>query len=250
MSIQIETPPSLSGVAEAQLRQLYSYLYRLSENLNVALNNLPENTAGTSVTSGGLSTAEKKAAETYSQLKALIVNTAEITWSEMDQLETRLNGSYEALSGQFGSYREQNTATITATAREVVQSYGFAGQLETLEARAAGFEAYQIRSEGYIRSGFIDYDDAGVPVVGIAIGQGLTSTTVTVDGETYEQLDPTQSCAFYTADKVSFRISGVEVAYVSNRKLYIHDVEITGDVVFGPWHVSSTGGLVIKWIGG
>lgn len=251
MSIKIETPPSLNGGAEAQLKQLYSYLYRLSENLNVALNNLPENRVGGSGAVSSTATGnEQKSAETYDELRSLIVSSAEITRSEMERLESRLEGSYEAISGQWGSYKEQMHSTITATARDVLQSYGFQGQIETLEAQAAGFEAYRVRSEGYIRSGFIDYDSDGVPIVGIAIGQGLTSTTVTVEGEDYEQLDRTQSCAFYTADRVSFRINGTEVAYVSNQKLYIHDVEITGSVVFGGWHVSRTGGLKIKWIGG
>ena len=52
------------------------------------------------------------------------------------------------------------------------------------------------------------------------------------------------------ADRVSFRVNGTEVAYVSNRKLYIHDVEITGDVILGSWHLSTGSGFALKWIGG
>ena len=39
---KIETPPALTGEVEQQLKQIYSYLFRLSEALNVALDNLKE----------------------------------------------------------------------------------------------------------------------------------------------------------------------------------------------------------------
>lgn len=112
-------------------------------------------------------------------------------------------------------------------------------------------EAYITDTRGFIRQGFIDYDAAGVPIIGIAIGQNLRSTTVTVDGQTLEQLDSAQSCAFYTADKVSFRIGGNEVAYVSNRKLYILDAQVTGSLTIGDWLFShGDAGLVVRYTGG
>ena len=103
-----------------------------------------------------------------------------------------------------------------------------------------------LMSTGFIRQGFIDYDEHGVPIIGVAIGQNLKSTTVTVDGQTVEQFDSAQSCAFYTSEKVSFRIGGNEVAYISNRKLYILDAEVTGS-----WLMShGSAGLTLRYIGG
>lgn len=42
MKHKVETPPKLNGTTEQQLRVLYSYLFRLIENLNVILKELGE----------------------------------------------------------------------------------------------------------------------------------------------------------------------------------------------------------------
>lgn len=250
MSIKIETPPVLTGSADARLRQVYAYLYRLSEHLNVALQQVGGTSAPTVPALPTAPPTSSTAAKTYNELRALVVNTAEIIRSEMDTLETRLQADYEAVSGQWGTFRETIDTTVTETAREVVREYDYDSAIETLQQQAAGFEAYRVSSEGFIRQGFIDYDSSGVPILGIAIGQGLKGTKVTIDGTEYEQFDNVQSCAFYTAEKVSFRINGQEVAYVSNRKLYIGDMEVTGAVTLNNWLLTSAGGFVIKWIGG
>lgn len=251
MSIKIETPPVLSGAADAQLRQVYAYLYRLSEHLNVALQEVSGvSAAAVPVVPSAAASPSATAAKTYDELRALVVNTAEIIRSEMDVLEQSLQADYEAISSRWGTFRENIETTITETAREVVREYDYDSTLETLQQQAAGFEAYRLRSEGFIRQGFIEYDSSGVPVLGIAIGQGLKGTAVTIDGVEYQQFDSVQSCAFYTAEKVSFRINGQEVAYVSNRKLYIGDMEVTGAVTLNHWLLTSANGFVIKWIGG
>lgn len=253
MSIKIETPPVLTGSADARLRQVYAYLYRLSEHLNVALQEVGGASGAVDTSARPIGAAHDNGAavaKTYNELRALVVNTAEIIRSEMDTLETRLQADYEAVSSRWGTFRETIDTTITETAREVVREYDYDSTLETLRQQAAGFEAYRVSSEGFIRQGFIDYDSSGVPILGIAIGQGLKGTKVTIDGVEYEQFDSVQSCAFYTAEKVSFRINGQEVAYVSNRKLYIGDMQVTGAVTLNNWLLTSAGGFVIKWIGG
>lgn len=255
MSIKIETPPNLSGATEAQLRQMYSYLYRLSEHLNVALGELSDKETAVKEAlqagrSGPSASDFKKLAGSYNELRALIVNTAEIIRSEMDTVQTTMQGKYEAISSQWGTFQENFQTTVTETAREVVREYEYDGAITTLQEQAAGFESYRLKTEGYIRQGFIAYDDNGAPILGIAIGQGLKGTAVTIDGVEYEQFDSSQSCAFYTAEKVSFRINGQEVAYVSNRRLYIGDMEVTGTVTMNDWMITSVGGFALKYIGG
>lgn len=256
--IKIETPAALKGTQEQQLMQVYSYLFRLSENLNIALNNLNRDNYSSA---SELVQAQQAAAsvtenngidlsKSYNELRALITNTAKIVSSEMERISTELSSQYTAVSDEWGVFQENISSTIEATASGIVQSYGYDASIQTLQEQAAGFSQYQVATEGFIRQGFIDYDENNVPILGIAIGQGLKSTTVTIDGEDYEHLDETQSCAFYTASKVSFRINGQEVAYVSNRKLYIGDVEITGSVILGgEWMITTTNGLKIQYIG-
>ena len=258
MSFRVETPPALRGAPEQQIALMSSYLYRLAEMLNVALNNLNEGSY-TSATEVQATRAASKATAgptdatvaSYNELRGLINNTSIYVHSEIERLSTELERQYVAISNDWGTFQENVSSSIEATAEGIVQSYGYDAEIQTLHEEAAGFSAYKISTEGYIRQGFIDYDENNIPIVGIAIGQGLTSTKVTINGVEYQKIDSTASCAFYTATKVSFRINGQEVAYVSNRKLYIGDVEITGSVVLGgKWMISTTSGLSIKWIGG
>ena len=256
MKLKIETPPALRGEPEQQLSLMSSYLFRLAEMLNVALNSLNENsyTSATELQATNGSKAKELGADSvasYNELRGLINNTSQYVHSEIEKLSTELEQQYVAISKDWGTFQENISNSIEATAEGIVQSYGYDAEIQTLQEAATGFSAYKISTEGYIRQGFIDYDENNIPIVGIAIGQGLTSSTVTINGVEYQQIDNTASCAFYTATKVSFRINGQEVAYVSNRKLYIGDVEITGSVVLGgKWMISTTGGLSIKWIGG
>ena len=258
MSFRVETPPALRGEPEQQLSLMSSYLFRLSEALNVALTSLSERsyTSATEVQVSKSDSVNKSLATdttvaSYNELRGLINNTSIYVHSEIDKLSTELERQYVAISDDWGTFQENISSSIEATAEGIVQSYGYDAEIQTLQEEAAGFSAYKISTEGYIRQGFIDYDENNIPIVGIAIGQGLTSTKVTINGIEYQKIDSTASCAFYTATKVSFRINGQEVAYVSNRKLYIGDVEITGSVVLGgKWMISTTSGLSIKWIGG
>ena len=252
MSVRVELPPALFGSSEQQLRQMYGYLYRMAEQLNVAMDSLNGFGSGGGsmpnvVVNGGEAAVKEK--NMRDELQSLIVNTAEIINSRMDTLETVLRGDYEAVSSQWGSYKEEMQQTITATAQGVVQEYGFTSTLETLQEQVAGFSRYTVETHGYIRQGFVERDENGVPIIGIAIGQGLGGTETVVNGQTVLELDPTQSCAFYTAERVSFRIHGQEVAYLSNRRLYVGDVEVTGRLTVGKWLLEGVDGLTVKWIG-
>ncbi|MEA5144331.1 MAG: hypothetical protein VB023_12280 [Oscillibacter sp.] len=54
----------------------------------------------------------------------------------------------------------------------------------------------------------------------------------------------------FTARKLSFYQDDVEVAYLSNNRLYITDAQITGRVFLGgDWQVERSNGLTLKWIG-
>ena len=245
----IETPPVLSGGSQQQLRQLYGYLYRLSEHLNLALTQV--NKTEQALPAAAKEEARASAqANTYSELKSLIVNTAGIVRKELDAVSSRLQGEYESVSEEWGSFRENFQTTVTETARDVLRQYDYDGALQALNEQAAGFAQYRLQTEGFIRQGFVELDEMGLPVLGIAIGQNLTGQTVTIDGVNYEQFDGGQSCAFYTAEKVSFRVGGQEMAYVSNNKMFIRDIEVVGKAILGDWMLTTHNGFAVKWIGG
>lgn len=238
-----DTPPRMADPA------VYQYLFRLSEMLNLAAEQL-DRTIDTKTQDAVPVAAMKSGASSSAQeLKALIVNTATIVRKEMDELSTELHGQYTAISEEFGTYQKDLTSTITATAEGILQQYNYESRLDALDASAAGFESYKTRTEGYIRQGIIDEEN---PEIGIAIGQDLSSETITMeDGREVEKFDSTKSCAFYTAGKVSFRVDGNEVAYISNRKLNILDAEVTGSLTVGGWLMSnSSAGFTLRYIGG
>lgn len=253
---QFEAPPSLRGTAETQLGQLYTYLYQLSELLNVSFEGVNQSAGGgtNSKNTGGSSTkGTGDIGSEVQDLKSLIVNTAQIVRVNMNKLETKLTEKYEAQSAAFGDFTENIETTITATARDVLSIYGYDAAIASLQEESSGLKQYQLETEGFIRQGFIDYDDNGVPIIGIAIGQNLSSVAETVGGVTLQHIDRNQNCAFYTSERVSFRVNGREAAYASNQKFYMVDAQVVGTLSLGDgWDISATAanGVVFRYIGG
>lgn len=242
-------PPAPAGSEKQQLQAMFSYLYRMNENLNVALNNLSganfaqemreriERATG--------STEQKDALQgQYDALKSLVIKTADIVRQEMTMIVTQLDGKYLAIS-EFGQYQENMEATIRATAEGIIQEYGFESKLDDLSNSASEFDEYKVKTDQYIKTGLLYYEGS-VPRYGVAVGENLT--TVEVDGE--QILERNNLCATFTSDRLSFWMGGVEVAYVSNNKLYIANVEITGQMIMGNWRLSFENGFQIQWIGG
>ena len=257
--IEINQPNITNENQQQALLQMRSYLYQLSGQLNWAFSTLETGggSTGSDIAIVGSDGAIKEATEegrspsdVFNDLKGLIIKSADIVNAYYDTIKARLDGQYVAES-DFGTFQENLTSTITATAEGVVQQFGYESRLDALDAAAAGFDVYRNKTEGFIRQGFIDYDEHGVPIIGVAIGQNLKSTTVEVGEQILEKFDETQSCAFYTSEKVSFRIGGNEVAYISNRKLYSKDAEVTGSLTVGGWLMShGSAGLTLRYIGG
>ena len=114
----LTTPPILSGTTEHQLMQLRSYLYQMTEQLNIASEALQNNTAVLAADKVSGSRVEESAEE-YSALRSLITKTAEHTekqitvinnlTGEHTQSITKLNGDLEANV----TTTTQNTESIT-----------------------------------------------------------------------------------------------------------------------------------------
>jgi hypothetical protein len=90
-----------------------------------------------------------------------------------------------------------------------------------------------------IRSGLLYYDDDGVPIYGLEIGQRND-----VDG-----VEVFNKYARFVADKLSFYDKNdTEVAYISDYKLYITNAQITGTLNLGRYELDPTDGLAFKWV--
>ena len=91
-----------------------------------------------------------------------------------------------------------------------------------------------------IKSGLIDYDDNGIPIYGLEIGQKNTINGVEVFNK----------FARFSAGRLSFYDNnGTEVAYISDYKLYITHAEVTGTLKLGGYLVDTSNGVTFKWVG-
>lgn len=245
MAIINLTPPSATGGQAEQVRNLYSYLYQLTDHLNaafVALDAWGSDASGTSVSaagaSGGMSADQ---ARQYNELKALIIKTGTVTKEYADKLVASLDSVYIAQS-EWGTYEEQIHQDIEATASGIVESYNFQSQIDALDD-------YRIEASGYILRGIIGYDEDNVPIFGIAIGQDLKTTEVTIDGVTYKQVDMTKNLATYTADGITFWLNGVAVARLNQQELSITRAVITEKITLGDWEIATNGTGINKQVG-
>lgn len=245
MAIINLTPPSATGGQAEQVRNLYSYLYQLTDRLNaafVALDVGGSNASGASVSaagaSGGMSADQ---ARQYNELKALIIKTGTVTKEYADKLVASLDSVYIAQS-EWGTYEEQIHQDIEATASGIVESYNFQSQIDALDD-------YRVEASGYILRGIIGYDEDNVPIFGIAIGQDLKTTEVTIGGVTYKQVDMTKNLATYTADGITFWLNGVAVARLNQQELSITRAVITEKITLGDWEIATNGTGINKQVG-
>ena len=252
------TPPQpLTGDAKKDATILYTHLFMMSEQLNAALQTLESNAANTSTStvqaateasSGawGTTTVDPAISASYQALRSLIIKSADTVHAEMDALVETFASSYVAQS-EYGSLVENLDTQITTTAEGILLDLDYSSRLDALDEASAGFSSYQAETEQYIKIGVVKYNDDGTTEAGVVVGKNLS--TVTVDGRELVRSANMYSC--FTAERLSFWKDEVEVAYFSNRTLYVTDVAVNDKITLGgKWQISHTNGFSIKWIGG
>ena len=235
-----DNPMNLSGTAEDQLRQLYGYLFNMSEKLNEAMNSItieqlaPETTVK-------IVTADKQQADTektYNSLKSMIIKTANIVRSEMEEISTVLHGNYTAISDQCGTLVQDMQAEIRATAQGVMQEYSFD---ERITEVGEELENFRKKTNQYIFSGLVDSVNMKY---GIAIGYNVTGT----DANGGEKLNDENKMATFTSDELAFYVSGQKAAWFSNDTMFISKAYINTSIQLGGHHtfkMLSNGFLVL-----
>lgn len=239
-------PPYPAGSLQQQVMRQYSYLFQMSQQLNLALAQLEQAERQSGEEAAKLRTAAKEETQRqYQTLKGMIVKTADRVEQRMEQLSAELAGEYVAVS-DFGSYMEKLNAYIEANPEAITQYYSFYADLQAnIDKVSAAFADYRTGTEGYIRTGIVYYDGA-TPVYGVAVGQNLTTTQT--DGE--EVVEQNNFRATFTAKKLSFWQDSAEIAYVSNNQLYITNIVVLDSMQLGKWRMATQNGLTVQWIGG
>ena len=216
-----DNPPILRGKEAEQLQQLYSYLSAMSQQLNSALMTISIEQLTPETQTVILEGTEKQQLAQKSALKEMIVKSAEIVRTQMDEIRTTLETQVEAVSEQFGQINTQLTNEVNLTAEGLQQAISY---IETLQQAGETSAEFQARYTSYIHVGVIRYDN-GVPISGVAIGKDVTNPDGTVN--------PNKKLATFTADRLSFYTAGTEIAYFSNNTFHIENGEVTKSFKMG-----------------
>lgn len=114
MSINIRFP-NITGHTEAeQIAQIKSYLHQLVEQLNWALPTIESGggSAGTETPSGDVS------AESFYELKALIIKSTDMLDAYYDKINQKLEGQY-VTQADFDAYKEEPKYTLPVGGEEL-----------------------------------------------------------------------------------------------------------------------------------
>lgn len=243
MSIDIRYPNITARSEKDQLVQLKGYLYQLVDQLQFALNNV--GTASSTVvqvatrTAPSTGSASVDPTTTFNAIKSLIIKSADIVDAYYQEINSRLTGVYVAES-DFGTFAENTEQYISQSSTDIDQLFT---NTQAIFTDIANLNFTLAEVNAHIRSGLLDYDESGVPIYGLEIGQKNE-----VDGtEVFNKF------ARFTADRLSFYDqNGSELAYVSDYKLYINNIQVRGSLQVGGYKdfVDSAGGIVTKWVGG
>lgn len=207
--IEIRPPQLTGGTPQQQLEQLQRYLTALAQQLQFAFDAVQGGSPEIMAAAAPQPRAqEQQRQETLRQLKALILKSAQVTQVLEQQVEKRLEGKYVAVS-QFGTYCQETSQTLEANSRELRQTFQ---NVQQLESTVAGLDSAVKEVNASIRTGEI-----ADGIYGVEIGQQ----------EREEGIIRFRRYARLTAEKLSFYDSNeIEVAYVSNRRLYVTAAEI------------------------
>ncbi len=243
MGFNITLPNITATTPSEQIKQLHSYLFQITEQLNWALstleNDIKEGTVSESVQTDSSDTlTEKETLATFNSVKSLIIKSADIVEAYYEEINKRFKGEYVAQS-DFGIYKETTAGEISGNSTAIEQFYT---NLQQIITDIEGLDSSLIDITANIKTGLLYYDDSGVPIYGLEIGQRNE-----VDGvETFNKY------ARFTSEKLAFYDSnGNEVAYISDKKLYITHVEISGSFKRGGLIdiVQADKSIVTKYIG-
>ena len=239
--MNIRLPNITASSEREQLMQVKSYLLQLAQELNWALSTIE---AGTSTgntaekkQSSGSAVTKEDLTTSYNELRSLIIKSANTVSAYAEAAEEIYNSRYVAQS-DFGTYMEEAEQRIVENSTNIEQILTNIQEIITQN----NLEHSKIDVSANIKAGVLDTDDNGVPVYGVEIGQRTE-----IDGvEVFDKF------ARFTSDRLSFfDQNDNEVAYISDRKLYINHAEIKSSFRMGGFMdtVLSDGSIVTKWVG-
>ena len=207
-------------------QKVESYLHQLNEQLRYILNNLD----GENFSPVYLKTVEKtqSLAETTSEALMQLSEGVKVDYKELND---KIIAQAKEINHTFETEIQKNEDNIMATVREELSAKANIADLN------ATLESYAKQTSTDISLNFEQNYLYTTEVNGrLEEFQELIRTyfRFSADGMEMGKNDsPFKS--FLSNEKLSFTQNGTEIAYISNRKLYVTDVEVLNSLIMGNW---------------
>ena len=209
--MSIPLPRQITGSGQEQLRQIQSYLFRLSQELELALGTVDKQLLTLRDTAAQTERAVRTVSESqnpkaqFSSLKALIIKSADIVNAYYEEISRKLSGEYVAQS-DFGTFRQETRQSITENSQGITRAFS---DLQTIENTLAELSGAVTQVNAWIKTGKLGEDQDSVPVYGVEIGQQTEKDGIVAF----------QKFARLLADRLSFfDRNGLEIGRASCRE--------------------------------
>ena len=254
MSIDLRMPNITEKTPEGQLAQIRSYLYQFAEQLQWAFNSISDGETMESyratqvIPSQAVSSSvsnEQSAKNTFSELKSLIIKSADIVEAYYKEFGVLLEseGKYVAVS-DFGTYYENSSKTIVDKYDSIEEQYqNLKKAVDDIGEVVGELSTNAIIKSGLIKSTTANYRN-NIPVYGIEIRQR------TVDETTGEEVF--NKLAVLSSEGLELYAnpdSDTPTAIFKYDTMYITNAEISGSLKLGGYRIQTSNGLLFKWEG-
>ena len=229
----IRRPNINAPTAEGRIKQIESYLYQLTNQLNFAIKST-ESMSGVTVKDqdGNELSANASAEKTFFMVKDLIIKSADIVNAYYETISKKLSGQYVAVS-EYGKFKQDTNANFEATSTSITQNYE---SIQSIENDVENLN--ELRKDNcYIKTGWLDDNET---IAGVEIGK-----VSDVNGETKTAF------ARFTTDKlVFFDDAGHELGSFSDYRLNVNTIVVKVELQFeGGFILDTSNGLAFKWGG-
>ena len=252
----IETPGIPNGDENQRIENIYRYLCRMADDLNIQLGKIGSNDLTDEERqimmqvireTSGPAAADAEITDGMAQmesLKSMIVKTAKFVQTKLQEYRTSLLRETVA-EGQFGKYVRNTGLDVVVNPEGITQTFKFSEVVQ-------GLRNFEVFAKNYIKTGLLR-EESSIPIYGLQIGKDIV--TFSEDGtETYHDGNKALEVL---ADAINFFSGGNKVFYITSGKIHsAGDLEIesggklkvksggTFDVDSTNFKINSTNGTV------
>ena len=229
----IRRPNINAPTPEGKIKQIESYLYQLTNQLNFAIK-ATENPSVVTVKDqdGNEVSGSTNAEKTFFMVKDLIIKSADIVNAYYETISRKLSGQYVAVS-DFREFKQSTNANFELSSTNFTQHY------ESIQSiRSDVDNLNELRKDNcYIKTGWLDDNET---IAGVEIGK-----VSEFDGETQ------RAFAQFTTNKlVFFDDAGHELGSFSDYRLNVNVSVVKVQLQFeGGYILDPSNGLAFKWGG-